>query len=114
MLLNGHMHSPDREGNRIQTGTFTGGGPFTHFVDAAPGEELVGQPYSFDVLTFGQDCRLSSLTRYRFRDVIEGRPAYDDVSLVNGRRIDQRDANPQRTCTPGAPLERTTVPAARR
>ncbi|MEO6790094.1 MAG: DUF998 domain-containing protein [Ornithinibacter sp.] len=114
VLLNGHMHSPDREGNRIQTGTFTGGGPFTHFVDAAPGEELVGQPYSFDVLTFGQDCRLSSLTRYRFRDVIEGRPAYDDVSLVNGRRIDQRDANPQRTCTPGAPLERTTVPAARR
>ncbi len=112
VLLNGHMHTQDREGNRIQTGTFTGGGPFTHFLDEAPGEELVGQPYSFDVLTFGTDCRLSSLTRYRFRDVIEGRPAYDDVSLLNGRRIDQREASPVRTCAPGEPLRTTTVPAA--
>ena len=62
------------------------------------GEELVGQPSSFDVLTFGTDCRLSSLTRYRFRDVIEGRPAYDDVSIINGNRIDTRAADPERTC----------------
>lgn len=112
VLLNGHMHSPDLEGNRIQTGTFTGGGPFSHFVDTAPGEELVGQPFTFDVLTFGRDCRLSSLTRYRFREILEGRPAYDDVSLLNGRRIDQREPSPGRTCTPGAPLQTTTVPAA--
>ncbi|MBD3783858.1 MAG: DUF998 domain-containing protein [Micrococcales bacterium] len=98
ILLNGHMHSTDLEGNRIQVGTFTGGGPFSHFLSAGDGEELVGQPSSFDVLTFGTDCRLSSLTRYRFRDVIEGRPAYDDVSIINGSRIDTRAADPKRTC----------------
>lgn len=112
ILLNGHMHSQDLEGNRIQAGTFTGGGPFTHFVGDGPGEELVGQPSSFDVLTFGTDCRLTSLTRYRFRDLVEGRPAYDDVSLLNGRQIDTRTPQPGRTCTPGSPLTEATVPAA--
>ena len=28
VLVNGHMHSVDLEGNRVQAGTFTGGGPF--------------------------------------------------------------------------------------
>ncbi|HET7761106.1 MAG TPA: DUF998 domain-containing protein [Phycicoccus sp.] len=109
VLLNGHMHSQDLEGNRIQTGTFTGGGPFTHFVGDGPGEELVGQPSSFDILTFGTDCRLTSLTRYRFRDVVEGRPAYDDVSLLNGSRIDDRPRDPNRTCSAGEPLRTSLV-----
>ena len=112
VLLNGHMHSTDLEGNRIQVGTFTGGGPFTHFLDGEGGAELQGQPSSFDVLTFGTDCRLSSLTRYRFRDVIEGRPAYDDVSIVNGNRIDTRPPEPDRTCEPGGTPVVDTVPAA--
>ena len=109
VLLNGHMHVQDLEGNRIQTGTFTGGGPFTHFVGDGPGEELVGQPSSFDVLTFGTDCRLSSLTRYRFQDVVEGRPAYDDVSLINGARIDTREPDPNRTCSRDLPLRTALV-----
>ena len=112
VLVNGHMHSVDLEGNRVQAGTFTGGGPFTHFLADADGEELVGQPSAFDVLTFGTDCRLATLTRYRFRDVIEGRPAYDDVSLVNGRRVDGREADPARTCSADAPFTTTAVPAA--
>ena len=112
MLVNGHMHSADLEGNRVQVGTFTGGGPFTHFLADAGGEELVGQPSAFDVLTFGTDCRLATLTRYRFRDVIEGRPAYDDVSLVNGRRVDGREADPARTCSADAPFTTAAVPAA--
>ena len=112
VLVNGHMHSVDLEGNRVQAGTFTGGGPLSHFLADEAGEELVGQPSAFDVLTFGTDCRLASLTRYRFRDVIEGRPAYDDVQLVNGRRIDGREADPARTCTPDATLTSVTVPAA--
>lgn len=110
--LNGHMHSADIEGNRIQVGTFTGGGPFTHFVAAegdAEGAELDGQPSGFAVLTFGVDCRLSSMTRYRFEDVIEGRPNYDDVSIVNGSRIDTRPVDPERTCSPEGTLETTTV-----
>jgi predicted phosphodiesterase len=112
VLVNGHMHSTDREGNRIQVGTFTGGGPFTHFLADEGGEELVGQPSAFDVLTFGTDCRLASLTRYRFRDVIEGRPAYDDVSLVNGRRVDSRDTDPDRSCSPELPLTTVPVPSS--
>ena len=98
VAVNGHMHTPDLEGNRIQAGTFTGGGPLTHFVGTEDGEELVGQPSAFDVLSFGETCRLTSVTRYRVRNVIEGRPAYDDVSLVNGTRIDTV-ADTERTCT---------------
>ena len=112
VLVNGHMHSSDLEGNRVQVGTFTGGGPFTHFLADAGGEELVGQPSAFDVLTFGTDCRLATLTRYRFRDVIEGRPAYDDVRLVNGRRVDGREADPARTCSADSPLTTARVPSS--
>jgi len=112
VLVNGHMHSVDLEGNRVQAGTFTGGGPFTHFLADSGGEELIGQPSAFDVLTFGTDCRLATLTRYRFRDVIEGRPAYDDVSLVNGRRVDGREADPARTCSVDAPFTTAAVPTA--
>jgi len=114
VVLNGHMHTPDLEGNRIQAGTFTGGGPLTHFVGEEDGEELVGQPSAFDVLTFGETCRLTSVTRYRYRNVIEGRPAYDDVSLVNGSRIDTA-VDPDRTCEPfDGELTQTDVPAAAR
>ncbi|GGL38154.1 DUF998 domain-containing protein [Phycicoccus endophyticus] len=115
VLLNGHMHSTDLEGNRVQVGTFTGGGPFAHFVAGEAeggGAELEGQGSSFDILTFGTDCRLSSLTRYRFHDVIEGRPSYDDVAIVNGSGIDTRPAEEGRTCEPGGEPVVTTVPAA--
>ena len=112
VLVNGHMHSVDLEGNRVQAGTFTGGGPLSHFLADTGGEELVGQPSAFDVLTFGTDCRLASLTRFRFRDVIEGRPAYDDVRLVNGRRVDGREADPARSCSADTTLTTVTVPAS--
>ncbi|MFW5473472.1 DUF998 domain-containing protein [Knoellia sp. CPCC 206450] len=103
VAVNGHMHTPDLEGNRIQAGTFTGGGPLTHFVGSENGEELIGQPSAFDVLSFGETCRLTSVTRYRYRNVIEGRPAYDDVSLVNGSRIDTGTDDPERTCEKPGP-----------
>ncbi len=87
--VHGHLHSTRLEANTIGVGTFTGGGPFSHFLAGGQGEELTGQPSAFDVAAFGEDCRLASLTRYQFRNVIEGRPAYDDVSLINGARIEQ-------------------------
>lgn len=111
--VNGHMHVPDVEGNRVQVGTFTGGGPFSYYLGGDEGEELVGQPSAFDVLTFGTDCRLASLARFSFRDVVEGRPAYDGVSLVNGRRVDSRPADDARSCARDLPLSTTTVPAVR-
>ena len=108
--VNGHFHAAQLEGSRIGVGTFTGGGPFSHFIaegstDAGADDddvgELTGQPSAFDIATFGTDCRLASLTRYQFRNVIEGRPAYDDVTLINGSRIEERApaaASPGRGC----------------
>ncbi|MDU0313568.1 metallophosphoesterase [Phycicoccus sp. M110.8] len=128
--VNGHMHTAALEGNRIQVGTFTGGGPFSHFVaEGGNGEELTGQPSAFDIAAFGDDCRLASLTRYQFRNVVEGRPAYDDVTLINGSRIESaapplpgatrstgtatasKGASPARTCSPelGRTTERITA-----
>ena len=94
--VHGHLHTPQLKDNTIGVGTFTGGGPFSHFLQGAKGEELTGQPSAFDVAVFGQDCRLTSLTRYQFRNVIEGRPAYDDVTLINGTRIEDTPPAPAR------------------
>ncbi|WP_330474915.1 metallophosphoesterase family protein [Terrabacter sp. C0L_2] len=87
LLVNGHMHTPAIEGNRIQVGTFTGGGVVSHYSEG-PGQELDGQPYAFDIAQFGTSCELTSLTRYSFRNLLEGRPAYDSVQVISGARID--------------------------
>jgi predicted MPP superfamily phosphohydrolase len=120
--VNGHMHIAQLEGSRIGVGTFTGGGPFSHFIagEGTPGAkgdksdvgELTGQPSAFDIATFGTDCRLASLTRYQFRNVIEGRPAYDDVTLINGSRIEERAPDPAPVVAPtdAAPTTGSTTP----
>lgn len=86
LLIHGHIHSADRQDNRIQVGTFTGGGVVTHYTEGE-NAELTGQPYAFDVATFGASCGLTQLTRYSYRNLLEGRPAYDTVQVVNGERI---------------------------
>lgn len=114
VAVHGHMHSPDLQGNRVQAGTFTGGGPFTHFREQQPGEELTGQPYAFDVLAFGTDCRLATLTRYQYQNIVRGRPAYDDITLVNGSRIDTRPIEedyPRRCRAPSTVTEQTVHPS---
>ncbi|WP_427384128.1 metallophosphoesterase family protein [Janibacter sp. G56] len=121
--VNGHFHAAALEGNRIQVGTFTGGGTLSHYVarQTEDGSELVGQPAAFDILSFDASCDLASLSRYQFRNLTEGRPAYDSVQLVNGARVteplptDGEDAS-ARTCGPtaGAPaveVTTTDVPA---
>ncbi|WP_143056207.1 metallophosphoesterase family protein [Pedococcus cremeus] len=100
LLAHGHMHSNSLDGNIIGVGTFTGGGPFSHFLEGTDSEELTGQPSAFDIAVFGQDCQLTSLTRYQFRNVIEGRPAYDDVTLVNGSRIERPAKQDSAAATP--------------
>lgn len=84
--INGHGHVPALDGNRIQAGTFTGGGTLSHFV-GGPDAELVGQPNSFDVLTFDSSCRAQRLVRYQYRSIIEGRPSFDSLSVLNASRI---------------------------
>ncbi len=101
ILVNGHIHTPALEGNRIQVGTFTGGGVVSHYSEGA-GQELNGQPYSFDIAQFGTACELTSLTRYSFRNLLEGRPAYDSVQVVSGARIDPYRP-PTTTQQPGQP-----------
>lgn len=87
LLLNGHIHTADRFGNRVQIGTFTGGGVVSHYTENEKAE-LTGQPYAFDIATFGQSCSLTQLTRYSYRNLLEGRPAYDTIQVVNGERIE--------------------------
>lgn len=106
VTINGHMHSPDLDGNHIQVGTFTGGGLVNHFQvpqvddeDEDTAGELVGQPYAFDILTFSTNCSVQSLTRYTYRNLVSGRPQYDNVTVINGSRL--ADAPEEgRTCGP--------------
>lgn len=125
LLINGHIHTAALEGSRIQVGTFTGGGVVSHFIATAD-EELTGQPYAFDIATFGPRCGLTQLTRYTFRNLIEGRPAYDTVQVINGATLDpegaaksREDVDPARA-NPGqeppaeqvrscSPLDETTI-----
>lgn len=90
--INGHMHGATLEGDQITVGSFTGGGLVNHFQlpsdeDPETAGEVTGAPYAFDILTFGQDCSLSSLTRYSYRNLVLGRPQFDNVSIINGSRI---------------------------
>jgi len=111
LLVNGHLHKDELEGNRIGVGTFTGGGTMSHFIVANSGDEsgeLAGQPYAFDIAVYGQSCDLTSLTRYTFRNLIQGQPVYDDVSVINGSTIATRGAG-RRTCAADLGLIQTTV-----
>lgn len=111
--INGHMHVADLQRGHLQLGSFTGGGlvnqfrlpPLTPVAQEAAEEdeetagELMGHPYSFDVLTFAEDCSVSTLTRYSYRNLVSGRPQFDDVSLINGRTL-QPQRPEGRTCSP--------------
>jgi len=111
LLINGHLHKDELEANRIGVGTFTGGGTMSHYLLENTGDqpgELAGQPYAFDIAVYGQSCDLTSLTRYTFRNLIQGRPVYDDVSVINGKTIASREPGP-RTCAANLGLSRTTV-----
>jgi hypothetical protein len=57
---------------------------------------------------FSQTCDLGSLTRYTYRNLIQGRPAYDNVSVINGKTIAQREPG-ERTCRTDLGVSRTTV-----
>ena len=127
VLVNGHLHTDQLEGNRIGVGTFTGGGTVSHFVQDAEKSgtgdegELAGQPYAFDIAVFGRSCTLTSLTRYTYRNLIQGRPAYDDVQVINGSTIQPPiegsagsagstgSTGSTRTCAEGTGLSRTSV-----
>ncbi len=76
----------------------------SHFI-ATKDEELTGQPYAFDLASFGPRCALTQLTRYTYRNLIEGRPAYDNIQVVNGAMIDPRGAQETRDAEAAGPPE---------
>lgn len=86
LRVHGHGHVPLLDGSTVQVGTFTGGGTLSHFV-SGPDAELTGQANSFDVLSYGEDCRLLSMHRYQYRQILEGRPSYDSVAVLNGSGV---------------------------
>ncbi|MGB6020695.1 MAG: metallophosphoesterase [Ornithinimicrobium sp.] len=116
LTLNGHMHQADLDGQHVGVGTFSGGGLFNHFIfpddeNDDTGGEIEGQPYAFDILSFAEDCSLESLARFSFRNLVSGRPQYDDVSLVNGSTIDP-DPPQDRACGPDQSLSVTPIEPA--
>ncbi|GAA1879785.1 metallophosphoesterase family protein [Lapillicoccus jejuensis] len=113
--INGHLHQAGLDGDRITVGTFTGGGVVSHYVEEPDGE-LRGQPYAFDIAAFDTSCKLSSLTRYEYRDLVEGNPVYDSVTVVNGSTIETASpgldpaTGKARTCSASDPTDRLVVP----
>lgn len=130
ITLNGHMHARALTREHVQMGSFTGGGLVNQFrippltdssreaaeEDPDTAGELTGHPYSFDILTVGTDCSLTSLTRYSYRNLVSGRPQYDDVSIINGQTLEASPPAEGRVCGPelgvhtsplldGAPVE---------
>ena len=113
VTVSGHMHVAGLDREHIQVGSFTGGGLVNQFrlppltdlareaVDEDPDTagEFQGGPQSFDILTFGEDCSLGTLTRYSYRNLVSGRPQFDDVSMVNGRTIEASPPQAGRTCS---------------
>ena len=64
--------------------------------------------YFFDIAVYGRSCSLINLTRYSFRSVVEGRPAYDGLNVINGRSIADPAAK-GRTCGGDQTVTRTPV-----
>lgn len=110
LRINGHQHASILKGNRIGVGTFTGGGVVSHYIQEGDSGELLGQPYAFDIAAFGPTCQLSSLTRYTYRNLIEGNPAYDNVTVINGATIEKppKNPDPSRSCSSVAPSGQST------
>lgn len=117
VTISGHMHQADLEGSHIQVGSFTGGGLVNHFrlpslvepqsdEDPETAGELEEAPFSFDILTVGTDCSITSLARYSYRNLVSGNPQYDNIRLINGRAL-QPDPPVNRVC--GAPDQELTV-----
>lgn len=105
LRVHGHGHVPGLEGNRLAAGTFTGGGTLSHFSVDPSGQELVGAPSSFDVLTFGPTCEGQTLTRYQYRAIIEGRPSMDSIAIINAREVVD-PVQEGRTCGEGGVSQR--------
>ncbi|WP_052590060.1 metallophosphoesterase family protein [Luteipulveratus mongoliensis] len=110
MLIDGHMHTPGIDGNRVTVGTFTGGGLFGKRIEeseSGDGERATAS-YFFDIAVYGKSCSLVNLTRYSFRSIVEGRPAYDGLNVINGRSI--VDTIPEgRTCGASNGIQRTPI-----
>ncbi len=99
ITINGHMHKADLKNNRIQVGSFTGGGLFNRAPNTKEGIDT-NPPYEFDILTIDSSCQAQSLTRFAFRSVVQGQPQYDSVAYINGDQLGFKPAGVNRQCSP--------------
>lgn len=113
VTVSGHLHAAGLDGEHIQVGSFTGGGlvnqfrlpPLTEQAREAAEEdpdtagEFQGGPQGFDILTFDEDCSVGTLTRYSYRNLVSGRPQFDDVSMVNGQTLEASPPQEGRVCS---------------
>jgi predicted phosphodiesterase len=76
-----------------------------------PAGELTSQSYAFNIAVFSETCDLASVTSYTYRNLIQGRPAFDDVRVVSGKTIATRETG-VRTCAANLGTVRTTVTLA--
>ncbi len=108
LLVDGHLHTPELEDNRMTVGTFTGGGLFGARIarDAQKGTEILTGEYSFDIADWDTTCTLTTIRRFTFRNIVQGRPSLDSARVINGTRV--VDPPEDRTCG-GPAIPRTTT-----
>ncbi len=109
LLVDGHLHTPELDGNRMTVGTFTGGGLFGARIaqDAQSGTEILTGEYSFDIADWNSRCTLTTIRRFTFRNVVQGRPSLDSAKVLNARRIVEAPSG--RTCGGTKTPEVTTM-----
>ncbi|RYG78473.1 metallophosphoesterase [Yimella sp. RIT 621] len=109
LLISGHTHTPHRDGNWMTVGTFTGGGLFGARLaqGAEKGTEVQTQAYSFDIAEFDTGCSLTTMRRYTFTGILQGRPELQSTNVLSGRQFVPEAAD-DRQCA--GPVEPVTVP----
>lgn len=103
LLIDGHLHEPGLDGNRITVGSLTAGGIFQPRSAKPP-------PYAFDILSFSSTCQPSLLARYTFKDLNTSHPERTGTTLVNGSALNYSE--PEGRCGADEPLSMSTVGAA--
>lgn len=114
--IRGHLHKASLDKNTIGVGSFTGGGLMSYYRNGdvenstdEPGAELVGQAQAFDILRYNADCSINSLQRLVYRDLIEGAPKYDSVTVLNGSTLSAQTPTAGRRCVTTEPTTKTPV-----
>lgn len=73
---------------------------------AEKGTEVQTQAYSFDIAEFDTGCSLTTMRRYTFTGILQGRPELQSTNVLSGRQFVPEAAD-DRQCA--GPVEPVTV-----